>query len=250
MEESKRNLLTDHLDETLQGRRIPEAEELIRQQPEALEEWNYQNLAVDAIRYEGLVQQVAAVKEQFLADTRKAPVFSMKKILRVSAAIIVLLGAAAVLKYASVNSKHFFKDHYAAYELPVKRGEGVPSGQDLVRAYDHKNWKEVIRLYEHLQVKNNQSIFLAGIAEMELHNYDAAIRKFEGVLNNAGDRDYEDETNYYLALALLANDQPAEAIAIFEKIETNPGHPYAERVKGFSELDLNILKRKAGSRKQ
>ena len=253
MEEGKRNLLTDHLDETLQGRSIPEAEALIRQDAEAREEWNYLNLAVEAIRHEGLVQQVAAVKEQYLADTRKARVISVKRLLRVVAAIFLLLGAVAVFKYFSVNGKRFFNDHYAAYELPVNRGEAKRPGEDLFLAYDHKNWKEVIRLYEDMPVKNNQSIFLAGIAEMELNNYGAAIRKLEEVLNNArntGDHYYEDEAGFYLAMALLADGQAAAAIAIFEKIKADPGNPYADKVKGLSGLDLTILKFKAGNKKQ
>lgn len=253
MEEGKRNLLTDHLDETLQGRSLPEAEEMIRQHAEAREEWDLLNLAVEAIRHEGLVQQVTAVKEQYLAETRKARIISLKKILQVAAAVILLAGAIAVFKFYSVNGKDLFNDHYAVYELPVSRGEASNAHEALLLAYNQKNWKEVTRLYETIPAKNNQLIFLAGIAEMEQGRYEEAIRKMELVLNNVrktGDNYYKDEAEFYLAMAFLANDQTAKAIGLFEKIKANPEHPYAARVMELSGLDLKILEFRTGKKRK
>jgi tetratricopeptide (TPR) repeat protein len=253
MEEGKRNLLTDHLDETIQGRSLPEAEELIRQHAEAREEWELQNLAVEAIRHEGLAQQVAAVKEQYLAEKRKPPVFSLRRPLQVAVAIILVIGAAAIFKFYSVSAKRFFNDHYTAYELPVNRGTADQSGQALLLAYNQKKWKEVVRYYEQTLVRNNQLTFLAGIAEIEQGRYDEAIRKLELVLDNAGktgDDQFKDDAEFYLAMALLANQQTAAAITLFENIKTNPDHLYAERVKDLSGADLKILEYRTGKQRK
>jgi tetratricopeptide (TPR) repeat protein len=250
MEENKSKLLTDHLDAQLQGGSLPEAEHLLRQDAAAREEWEYLKLAVEAIRHEGLTRQVAAVKEEYLAEKKKAPVVSLKRAWQAAAAILLLLGAMGAFRYFSVTGKGIYDDNYSVYEMPVSRGEAGSTEAELLPAYQQQNWKEVIRLCEKAPVKDNKILFLAGMAHLELKQYPEAIGKFEQVLENdrqSGGNYFHDEAEYYLAMALLAHNDNAKAIALLKKIRSTPGHLYAETVKRLSGLDLKILEYKAGS---
>lgn len=247
MEEGKRDLLTSHLDAALHGGSLPAAEDLIRQQPEAQEEWEYLNLAVEAIRHQGLVQQVAAIREEFALAEKKKHAVPLKRYVQAAAVVMVLLGAATVYKFASVSGKRIYDHHYIAYELPVSRGEAGAINQALVLAYQQKNWPEVISLYNKTTVKDAKALFLSGMADLELHQYPDAIQKFENLLQpdlQTGGDYFHDEAEYYLALAYLANNENAKAIQLIEKIKASAGHLYAGKVRELSGLDLTILEYK------
>ncbi len=250
MEENKKNLLVDHLDKTLQGESLPEAAQLIRQDAEAKEEWEYLQLAVEAMKHEGLYQQVAAVKEQYLAAKKQPRVFRLFRTpLRIAAAILLLIGSVAIYKYFATTAIGLYRDQYAVYELPVSRGEAIADDEE--RAYWNKDWKGVIAGLEKSPIQNNQQLFLAGMAHLQLDQYNEAIKKFEQVIANdrqTGDHYFHDEAEYYLALGLLANNEPAEALTILKKIKADPQHLYHEKVMAMSALDLKVLEFKSSAK--
>lgn len=249
METEKRNILTDHLDETLQGRSLPEAEAMISEQDDAREEWEYLNLSVEAIRHQGLVDQVAAIRKEYAAERGRVRMLPLKKFMRAAAVILIVLGLAAVYKFYSVSGKTIYDKHYTAYELPVSRGNAHNGNEALILAWQQKNWKEVIRLSEKATIKDNQLLFLAGTADMELRQYNAAIENFQSLLLNnrlSGEQYYQDEAEYYLALSFLASNQNAKGIELLQKIKSTPGHLYSDKAGQLWGLDLKILEYKTG----
>lgn len=245
MEERKKKLLTEYLDKTLLGEQLSAHEAMLLQDAAAQEEWAFQHLAVEAIRHEALTMQVAAIKEQYLADKKKR-LFLLRKPVAAAAAVLLLVGAAAVYKYASVTASGFFKDQYAAYELPVTRGG---TADELLKAYQQQQWKTVLKSFEVSQ-KNNQQWFLAGIANMQSGEYKEAVQKFEQVLANnqyTGDSYYHDEAEYYLAMALLASNDAARAISILKRIEADSAHLYHKKVMDLRGLNRKILEYKTGA---
>jgi tetratricopeptide (TPR) repeat protein len=107
----------------------------------------------------------------------------------------------------------------------------------------------VINQFNGLRMKNNKSYFLAGMADMELKNQAAAVPLFEQIIANnrqSGENYFQDEAEYYLAMAYLGSNAPAKAIVLLRKIKGDKDHLYNRVVNEMSWLDLNIVEYKNG----
>lgn len=245
MEEQKWNKLVDHLDEMLQSRSGREPAQWIQEDTEARSAWQYLQLATEAIEYDGLYHQVTAVREQYratqqAAQRRTVPLF--RKVLRVAAAVIILAGAIGAYQYFSTSAAGFYQDHYASFELPVDRG--TPEAGPLEQAYRNKEWAAVITLAPQGNDTDNKTLFLTGMAHLELKQFNEAVVKFENILANnkrTGDPYFQDEAEYYLALGLMADHQSEKARSLFKKIKADPQHLFHEKVEGISGLEWKIL---------
>jgi tetratricopeptide (TPR) repeat protein len=81
------------------------------------------------------------------------------------------------------------------------------------------------------------------MADMEAKKYDEAIGMFQQVLaaNNLAGSDYfEDESEFYLAMAWLARNDVKEAMPLLDKIKADKTHLYHDVVVRMSSLDLRI----------
>lgn len=247
---NNQEILIDHLDKTLQGEALPEAEALIAADSNARQEWQYLQTAVEAVQHAALYAKVATIRGEMqpaaVVTMRQPVVRSMtKRIFSIAAALILLIGAVAVYKFATVSSESFYNEHYSSYTLSTTRGEGETSLTE--QAYRNGNWNEVITQYNAIAAKTNKDHFLAGMAAMELKQYPQAIERLNAVIvNNAasGDSYFQDEAEYYLALAYIANHQTGEAAALLRKIKANNGHLYQQKAKDMLGLDWKIIELK------
>jgi tetratricopeptide (TPR) repeat protein len=244
---NNQELLINHLDKTLQGQALPEAEALIASDSDAREEWQYLQQAVDAVQHTALTAKVAAIG----AEMQTARVVSIqrpvvrnltRRVFRIAAAVVLLVGTVAVYKFVTVSPEGFYNDHYSSYTLSTTRGEGETSTLD--DAYRNNNWNEVVTQYNALAAKTNKEHFLAGIAYMELKQYTQAIDRFNAVLSSnagSGDNYFQDEAEYYLALAYIANKQAKEAGGLLRKINAENGHLYHQKANDMLGLDWKIV---------
>jgi tetratricopeptide (TPR) repeat protein len=258
-EESR--ILIDHLDESLSGDRTTGPVQLLNEDPAAAQEWQYLSLAVDAIRDAGLYQQVSAVRSAWKVGQEGVHVVSAtetskpaggvvrslyrKYSLRAAAVMLVLCSSAFLYKYLSTSSQSLYNRYYSGYDLNTSRGAG--DEQPIVKAYDAKDWSAVLSLAGTVKNKDNQTDFLAGMADLELKKYDDAITHFEQIIavNTHGGTDfYQDEAEYYLAISWLARGQVNEAMPILEKIRTDAHHQYHEKVAKMSFFDLRLAQYK------
>jgi hypothetical protein len=264
---NNQELLIDHLDQTLQGGSIPEAVRLIQSDESARGEWQYLQIAVEAVQHNALQAQVAAIRAEMqgaagnISTGRRTdraegagedqhpgtvPVRRiMRNILRVAAAIVLLAGSLVVYKWVTVTSSGFYEEYYASYQLPTSRGE-VSTGQ-LEQLYRNADWNGVNAAYNILSVKTNKDHFLAGMAALELKQIPEAIARFVQVLDNnaaTGDNYFQDEAEYYLALAYIAHKETAKAMPLLKKIGADKNHTYYQKVKDMSGADLKILELK------
>jgi len=240
--------LIDQLDQSLSGAIAPELSERLVHDQELAHEWQTLNLAVMAIREAGLNDQVAAIRKEFLAqplqETKQKPAVVRtlyKNVLRIAASVIILAAAVSIYKYSTVNSVAVYDQYYSAFELNTSRGAG--SSDAMEQAFRDKQWKEVVNQFNGLQVKNNKSYFLAGMADMELKNPAAAAPLFEQIIDKnkqSGENYFQDEAEYYLAIAYLGNHESGKAIVLLRKIKADKDHLYNRVVSNMSWLDLNI----------
>ena len=249
---TNKNILVDHLDETLQGRSLPEAEVLLAQDSNAREEWQYLQLAVEAIQHEGLFNQVRAIRE---SSQQQTPVVSMKRSvvrtlfrnsMRVAASLLFLVLAVATYKYITTSTGDLYTENYTAFNLSVSRGS--EAGNQIEQAYRNKDWQGVINTFSQADSFNNKSLFLIGIAYMEIKQYGNAIQQFNSILDHnlqTGDDYFNDDAEYYLALSYLANKQAPEAVSLIQKIKADKAHLYNQKAAEISSVELSIIEYKS-----
>jgi hypothetical protein len=239
---NNQELLIDHLDATKQGASIAEAEALLASDANAREEWQYLQTAVDAIQYNALHEKVAAIRAE-MQPAAVVPIEqrSTRRFIRIAVAAILVFGALTVYKLATVNADKFFNENYSSYTLSTTRGE--PAVSPLEQAYRNGNWNDVVTQYNALSTKTNKDHFLAGMASMELKQYPDAIQIFNLVIQNHSDY-FQDETEYYLALAYIADRRVEEAGLLLRKMEADNYHLFHQKAKDMLGLDFKILESK------
>lgn len=243
-------ILVDHLDKTIQGESLPEAEALLANDNEAREDFQYLQTAVEAVKHTALHARVAAIS----TEMQHAAVVPMRQteartitrnILRAAAVLFLLLGSVTVYKLVTVSSDNLYQKHYTSYTLNTARSEEATS--PLEQAYRNNNWREVSAQYEAIVSKTNKDHFLGAMAAMELKQYPQAIERFNEVLNNnarTGDNYFQDEAEYYLALAYIADDKASAAAPLLKRISVEEGHLYQQKAKNILGIDFKILELK------
>jgi len=270
MTPEQKNVLIDHLDESLRGKASASIEEIIGNDPEAEKEWNYLRLAVDAVKEAGLYQEFSAARTAWkavsgiaatkataktatatntAAETTTATTAKVRSLYRVSlraaAIILIVTASASIYKYLSVSSGSLYDRYYSGYNLSTTRGAG--DTDPVMEAYNAKDWNAVRQLAAAAKTRTNQTDFLAGMACLEQKQYDEAISHFEQIIavnTHAGTDLYQDEAEYYLAISWLAHRNVNEAMPILEKIRADQHHKYHEKVEKMSFFDLRLAQYK------
>jgi hypothetical protein len=211
-------------------------------------EQRFIELAINTIRLNAIDNRVHSVRLDFerihemMAIPAKAVVRTMsfsKFALRIAAVLFILISSATVYKYVTVNSLSLYNKQFKGYELGTTRGGTKPDLQDFT--YQTANWLDVIAINNLAPVKTNKSRFLAGMAQMELKKYAAAIELFQEVLANNTDDRFRDDAEYYTALGYLASHQTEPALVLINQIRAKPDHKYYFLVRNMSPLDLKII---------
>ena len=256
MEDRNEHLLINFFDRTLEEREMREVEELINTDLEVRKQWQYLQLAVEAVEYAALYDQVAAVKENFrtiqpvevLQPANRKNVRSMvRPFMRVAAAVVALIVGAVAYKYFTVSATHVYEKTFISYNLSTSRGQAAIT--DIEQAYRNKNWNGVIAAANpSSSLTDNKALFLAAMAHLQLKNFAVANQLFEQVLRNnsqTGDDYFQDEAQFYLAMSNLANNHPAQAIALLQQIRADKNHLYHQQAMQVGKMDLELLKIKA-----
>jgi hypothetical protein len=252
MSQNKEQILIDHLDRSLQGGETVAIGDLIGDDAEMAATWFNLQLSVDIIKEAGLYEQVLVVRKQFEQNRSgmERPLgvvrpLNFRYAMRVAACILLIAGAAVLYKYTTTNPEGLYNKYFVSYDLNTSRDMGQVDGME--QAYRQKNWQEVITRSNQLKEKDNKSLFLSGMAEMELNKFKPAILLFQLVLarnKQSGDAYFQDEAEYYIAMCYLANNQAGAGIAILEKIRGDKDHLFYKKANEMSSLDFKILKYK------
>jgi tetratricopeptide (TPR) repeat protein len=255
MSPSKEEILIDYLDNRLEGEERMNAEQLIREDASAGQVLEDLRLSVALIREAAVLEQVTEVRKAFNSTAKLVPIqkkesgaivrsFS-KTALRIAASVLLLLGAASAYKYAFTSASSVYDQNFTSFELGTSRGTN--SDSELEKVYRNKNWAGVENIFSAQKEKTSKSFFLAGMADMELKNYDKAISSFNAVMSlniNSTDPSYQDEAEYYLAMSYLAAKKPTEGVAILRKIRSDKDHLFYKKASAIPALDLKLLELK------
>jgi hypothetical protein len=253
MEGQNDHLLINYLDRTLEEKEMREMEALINSDDATRKQFRFLQLAVDAVAYAAIYDQVASVKENFrtiqpvevlqTSNRRPARVIRMGKAVRIAAAVLLLLVGVGSYKFFSVNATHVYEQAFIDYTLPTTRGQA--NSTDIEQVFRLQNWAGVIATANRLSLHDNKALFLSGFAHLQLKHYADAGPLFKKILANnihTGDDLYGDEAQFYLALTELGTNNTSGAVQLFQQIQADKGHKYHTQAAKIGNLDLQILK--------
>jgi hypothetical protein len=209
--------------------------------------------ATDAIRLFGLKQQVSSVHKEMIGELQPKTVVrkisSARTITRytlsIAAGILLIFIGVQAYRFINLSSEKLYSQKFNEYELPVMRDTKNPAGSPIEQSFREKKYSIVVSLFASTPQPVIQEKFLAGISFLELNKPSEAIKLFHDVLEHDQARStplYKDETEFYLALALLKNKNYKSASELMTAIHNDPKHLYHNQFTSRYIRDVHMLK--------
>jgi tetratricopeptide (TPR) repeat protein len=242
------DLLIRYLDGELEGEELQFIKNILASNPELLEELENLRLAREAVGSYGLRKKIQAIHLEMMQELKQktSPRTGVTRMIfqysfRVAAVLIILFGISTLYQYYTGTPEKLFSDKFQAFELRELRGA---SGNHLDEQYKAGNMGAVITKFNSLSNPLAEDYFLAGNAFLSSRQPNKAIEAFidlQQINKSSNQHLFEDDTEYYLALAYLDNGQVAQALPIMEKIHADQNHPYNRQVGNWFILKLKRL---------
>ena len=231
-------LLIKYLDGELDGAEQNAVKKSIEENTSTSQEFENLRLAKEAVKLHCLQKKVGSIHSEMMQElkqetTQHKPAVVRKLIrysMRIAAAFIILIGMSVLYQYFTASPEKLFNENFEAFSLHETRGDASGS---LNKSYQQENMQAVIQQFNLLKAPETTDYFLAGNAYLTTGQPDKAIQAFAALQQkNKTDNTYyfEEDTEYYMALALLANKQTVIAIPLFEKIHADKAHPYNKKI--------------------
>jgi hypothetical protein len=179
-----------------------------------------------AIRKYAVLQQVneihknyASVAEHQSVQELMAPVRSIsarkaiKWTMRIAASVTLLIGLYVAQYVAFYTPEKMYENNFSEYSLNNERGASETAVNEMAEAFRKKEFSRVVNLYSQAGTKTNNEIISTNL--------------------QMGSGYFQDEAEYYLAMALLKQDKKEEAKELLEKIHSNKEHTFNESVSSW-----------------
>jgi hypothetical protein len=221
-----------------------------------LDELNVHQAAAALVQRNAVLLQVSRVHNTFIEkrngfmadDSPYSRTIEPGRILkfwwRAAAVLIIAPLLAFVFVYNTNSSDRLFATQYQTYRINVDRTASQETGASLVHSYQQGKYEQVVKDYQALKEKGTREKMITAFAYMELKQYEAAVPLLDAVIRSnvlTGERLYQDEAEYYLALSLLKTNQLQHAYQLFDKIYVDDEHTFNGRVDKWFMLRLKWL---------
>lgn len=192
-----------------------------------------------AVQYYGLHQQVGKWHKEMMTGMQP-PVVAMNKgkrlfryVAGIAAAAVLITAVFLLTNRSAADADSIYSAAYQPYSLQAMR-DGAGSTGELEKAYNNKDYAAVRTLYTASRPDSNtRALLLNAMSALALSDPQTAIQSFSRItdLNKTRtEKQYQDETDFYLALAYLKNQQPEKCLTLLEQINKDSGHPYHPKV--------------------
>lgn len=162
---------------------------------------------------------------------------AMKKILTVAASLILMVSVSYFV--LNGNGQPTPKDVFTEYYKPYNNLNGQVRGEArdtesmsaaAYNAYDAGNYALAVKNFEALVEveKTAENYFYMGIANIEIGDYETAVKNLNTTLNNFST--FKDQSKWYLSMALLADKKEEEALSILASLSFSE-NGYKEKSK-------------------
>ncbi len=209
-------------------------------------------LTIQVIKLYGLKSKVSGIHQPMMEEmqaplrkinpTRKIARYSMG----VAASLILLVGGYMAYKFFTLSPDKIFASRYQSYELVTVR-DGNTNETPVEKAYQEKNYKEVLRIHDAGEDHTPKGEFLCGAAALEVKDNNKAIKCFNEVLdaNKQSPKPVlNDEAEYYLSLGYIRNKDYDYALPLLTKIQDDPNHTYNKKITDKLIRQVKMLKRR------
>jgi tetratricopeptide (TPR) repeat protein len=226
--------------------------------PDVNDQLSRLQLAKQAFKQYARKQQVAGIHKEMMGAIRPLPQvdrtktsqrpnrYLLRTAMRVAAIVILLVVVAGIIQYSLLDNQRLYSSQYESFTLGTARSNAVVS--PIEEAYRQNDMPLTVQRYKEAGSTATTDHFIAGQAFLALNDAPNAIAGFEKQLainSSLEFKPYQDDTEYYLALAYLHAGNIAKALPIFEKIHNQPSHAYHREVSGWYIFKLQMLKRKS-----
>ncbi|WP_407523840.1 hypothetical protein PDL71_18080 [Lacibacter sp. MH-610] len=209
--------------------------------------------AVELIRRYNLLHQVSNVhihfaKTAYSKQQQPAPkVIKMSTrafAMRIAAGFLIILTGYTLFQYSNSSSSKLYETLYNTYAVTETRTNLGEPKSEIVDAYKKADYKAVLLLFDQFVNPGNRELFFAGNAHLEAGDVNKAIELFQLILQRnklSGELLYQDEAEYYLAMAYLKNKAVQKALPLLEAIEAEPAHTYHNKTDKFTLFKMKWL---------
>lgn len=166
--------------------------------------------------------------------------------LRIAATLFVVLIAALIYQYATLNAGSLFKSCFTPYT--ISSAPKHERSSQLEKLYHSGQHDLLIERFSRLTAPGLYDRFLAANSYLIKQDPAKAIQQLQVIRNtdNLKDSILKEETDYYLAMAYLANNEAASALPLAEAIHNNHQHICHDRLSNFQLAKLKWLAGKRG----
>jgi tetratricopeptide (TPR) repeat protein len=250
--------IDSYLSGELEGEALSTFEQAILREKTLAEAVEKARISRMAIRNYGLRHSLKNIHAQALAEkktpSRVVPIWRYAA--RIAASIVVVLVSVVVFRLGTVSNESLADVKDNLFSVESTRGD-ANSGNMIVRkmkdAYQQGDYQQCATLYENNQLSgqtgHREENLLAGNAYLALNLPERASTCFQKVLDankNTVEKQFEDEAEYFLGLALLQENKVAAADTIFTKIYHQPNHEYHKKVSTLFYWQMKWLKFREG----
>lgn len=248
-------LLDKYLDGELDNVEKRDLERRIQEDPRLKNELEILRISRDAFRTKALRERVKKLHQTLIPeiqadDTKVVPMDRKNRVFKVAmsvaASVIIVIASFIVYQYSTVSADKLYAQQFLSYELPVTR-----SNADEITTIDSLylsgSYAQVIEYFNSLSQKGVRDYFLTAMSYLHIEKFNEAIGLFQYIVdknnNTAGEKYFEQETDFYLSLAYLKTGDFGRCKELFAKMKADPKHIYHKNVSRKDIWMLEILEK-------
>lgn len=240
MDNAAPDILVRYLDGELSGEEKQRLEQQLSQDAAMQEQLDSLRSTREAVRLYGLKQKISGIHVEMMEELQPGvkkmqPVNARKKFIRysigIAASLLLLIGGYMIFNQREPSPEKLFASNYRTYELVTMRGNAAET--KVEKAYQAKNYTEVLRIHDAGEDHTPMGEFLCGAAALETKDLPKAIKCFNEVLDASRETGVpllKDEAEYYLSLTYIRNQDYEEALVLLNTIQNDPAHKYNDKV--------------------
>ncbi len=255
----------DHyLNNQLPTDEVTKLERELRQDPELQELLDNVEMTRRMVRTQAIRTEVRQVHGNFMADYRRqvvndqqtddenVPVLPLHGrragnswVMRVAATVLLAAVGYGGYQFATLNRQAVYDDNFVEYRLPTTRD--ADARQSILDSlYRAGNYAAVVQQLAAIpaQERPPRQYFLAAMSHLQLRQYNAALAQFQALKNSNSQGVapvFEQEADYYGALANLGAGNYELAYSSLKSIHDNPRHLFQDNVSTVNLWKIKLL---------
>lgn len=255
-EMEKLEMIDRYLRNELSGPEKRTFEQKAEKHPDFRQEVEDMKISQEVIRSYAMREEIRSIRKAMLQEDKSSTSTSSQSFkfyaLRIAASILLLIVALAAFQYASLSGDRLYTEKAMIYPTETTRSgqedNEITKEEQTFTYYQQEDYQQYVENYEQLLSPSTKAIFLAGNAYLQLSNTEKAITAFNTVLEKnaqSTEKQFQEDAEYLLALALVKNGDYAQAHSMMETIANNPNHRYHDMVNTYYLWKLRMMQWKA-----